>query len=251
MESKFWSFAGIALAVMAFFYRQVDTHILLLIGAVTIIICFVLSYLWNKILNSHHKLVDWACFLFSKNKHSYTVVDKIVRYKIKNSTEAEYNLQCKLKIKKIHQEFCYKGRYHWDQDGDIDVSVSCDGEYRFETSEDLKWSNVNIFPVNRIMHKNDPLNCGFTLRNLHINRLNKHSYLSCKMIEKVKHLNLIAEVDSSLKPMDKAMFVVQDNLGEEISREEISYNPATSSYAKMVSYPRKGRKYVIKWEYRK
>lgn len=251
MENKFWSFAGIALAVMAFFYKDVSTFHLILLGIATVAICYFLSYIWNKFLNSHHKWVDCIFYFFTKTRQPYIVTDKIAKYTIKNACEAEYDVKCNLIVKKPLQNFCYKGRYHWDQDEDIDVSVNCSCSHRFETSEDLKWSNVDIFPTEEILHRNQPLNCGFSLKKLHITHLNKHSYLSCKMIEKVKHLKLIATVDPALKPTNNAIFIVQDSLGEEISREEVHYHTSTNSYEKTIAYPRRGRKYVIKWDYSK
>lgn len=250
-ESKFWSFFGIALAVMAFFYKKISTLELLLLGVLVVIICFIISYFWNKILNSNHKWIDAICYFFSKNLLPYIVVDKIVRYNITNEKEATYDLTCDLKVKKAISDFCYKGRYHWDQEEDISVSVLSEGKYRCETTEDLKWSNVDIFPVDKIIHRNDIMSCGFSLKNLHISRLNKHSYLSCKMIEKTKNLKLIATVDSTLKPLKEAVFITQNSLGEEIDREPIFYNDSSNSYEKTIVYPRRGRKYIIKWEYTK
>ena len=60
-ENKFWSFFGIALAVMAFFHKNMSTQELLLLGALVVIVCFVISYIWNKLLNSNHKWIDAVC----------------------------------------------------------------------------------------------------------------------------------------------------------------------------------------------
>ena len=187
------------------------------------------------------------CF---STKLPYIVVDKIVEYKIKNGKEATYNLNCNLKARKNENDFCYKGRYNWDQEDDIDVSVSGDGEFNYACSEELKWSNVDIIPVDRIVHSNENVNVKLCLSNLYISKLSKHSYLSCKMTEKVKHLVLSAVVDSNLKPSEKAVFIVQNPLGEEVSRETVKYDERTNSYKKNISYPRRGRKYIIKWDYK-
>lgn len=250
-ENKFWSFFGIALAVMAFFHKNMSTQELLLLGALVVIVCFVISYIWNKLLNSNHKWIDAVCYFFSKSKSPYIIVDKIVRYNITTPKEAIYDLSCKLKVKKDTPRFCYKGRYHWDQEEDIAVSVTGDGKFKYETSEDLKWSNVDIFPEDRIIHRNDVIKCGFSLNNLHISRLNKHSYLSCKMIEKTKNLKMIALVNSGLKPLKEAVFITQNSFGDEIDREKLLYNDISNCYEKTIVYPRRGRKYIIKWEYEK
>ncbi len=250
-ENKFWSFVGIALAVTAFFYEKVSILKLLLIGIIIVIICFVVSYVWNKLLNSNYKRIDKVFYLFNKAKLPYVVVDKMVHYNVKSKKEATYELKCKLKIKKVINEFCYKGRYHWDQEDEIIVSVMDKDNYQCTTTEDLKWSNVDIVPVGKIIHRNELIDCGFTLENLHISRINKHSYLSCKVIEKVKHLRLTAEVNPNLKPLKEAAFITQNALGEELSRETVKYNETSHSYVKNVEYPRRGRKYIIKWDYEK
>lgn len=251
MESKFWSFLGVALAIAAFFYGKISTLKLMGLIILMVVICFVMSYVWNRIINSNHKWIDAVYYFFSKNKLPYIVVDKIVHYSILNEKEATYEMVCDLKAKKATPDFCYKGRYHWDQEDDIKVSVFGQGNYRYETAEDLKWSNVDIFPVNKIVHRNDKINCGLNLTNLHISKLNKHSYLSCKMIEKTKHLKLVATIDSQLKPLEEAIFIIQDSLGREIDREMVMFNKTNNSYEKTIVYPRKGRKYILKWDYEK
>lgn len=250
-ENKFWSFSGIALAVMAFFYKKIEVSDLILLGVLTVLGCFLISYIWNKIINSNHVWIDAICFFFSKTSLPYVVTDKLVNYSINDSQSAEYRLKCILKIRKAPHDFCYKGRYHWDQEDDINVNVLDSKNFRMETNEDLKWSNVDIFPVEKIVHRNETIECGFSLTNLHITRLNKHSYLSCKMIEKVRALRLNAKVNPTLKPSSTAHFIIQNKLGDEISREEIKYNETSSSYEKTIRYPRKGRKYIIKWGYEK
>ena len=252
IESKFWTFLAVGLAVMAFFYKDVSLAALLLIGLLTVILCFIISYIWSKVVDSNHKWIDAVFFLFSKNKQPYMVVDKIINYSLLNDKEATYNLTCDLISKSKNLDFCYKGRYHWEQDDDIKVSVS--PGFTYKCSEDFKWSNVDVTPgKNRIIHKGDSVKCGFSLENLKITKLSKHSYLSCKMIEKVRHLKLVATVPASLKPTKKAIFVVQNSFGDEISSEEITcnYNKETheKTYEKTIDYPRRGRKYIIKWDY--
>lgn len=248
-EAKFWSFLGIALAVVAFCPESYSGEALVIIGMVALLICYVISYIWNKITTSHHKWVDGLFYFFSKTELPYIVIDKIVKYHVISEKNAKYSLNCKLKCKKESESFCYKGRYHRDQDEDIHVSVTNKKECSYNYSEDLKWSNVDIFPNDRIVHKNDLWNCGFSLENLHISRLSKHSYISCKVTEKVKHLKLIAKVSASLNPAEKATFIVQDIFGREISQEPILLNAKGSVYEKTVFCPRKGRKYIIKWGY--
>ena len=176
------------------------------------------------------------------------ITDKIIDYSLLNDKEAEYSLKCQLINKSKDSKFCYKGRYHWDQDEDIVVSAS-DG-FTYKCSEDFKWSNVDVIPVkDTIIHKGDSVTCGFSLKNLKISKLSKHSYLSCKMIEKVKHLKLVATVPQSLNPVENAIFVVQNSFGDEISREKIIYNSNEKTYEKTIDYPRRGRKYIIKCEY--
>ena len=247
-ENKFWSFIAIALAVMAFFYEKQSIGCLLLIGLGTVIFCYLFSYIWNKVVNSNHKWIDALCFAFSKNKLPYTIIDKIINYTICSEKEAKYDLKCKLINNSKDSQFCYKGRYHWDQEEEISVSV--EGNFEYKCSEDFKWSTIEITPKsNTIIHNGEKVDCGFSLTNLYMTKLSKHSYLSCKMIEKVKHLKMIATVPSRLKPMEQAVFIIQNPLGDEISREKINYNKSNGTYEKVIDYPRKGRKYIIKWDY--
>lgn len=247
-ENKFWAFLGVALGVGAFFYEKVTVLQLCLILVFTIILCFWISYIWNKIIDSNHKWIDAVFFFFSKNNLPYVINDKIIDYSILNGNEATYKLKCELTNKSNDSNFCYKGRYHWEQEEDIVVSVN--NNFTYKCSEDFKWSNVDVIPAKDIIiHKGELVTCGFSLTNLKIRRLSKHSYLSCKMIEKVKHLKLIATVPMSLNPDKHAVFVVQNSFGDEISRETILYDDDSNTYEKTICYPRRGRKYIIKWEY--
>lgn len=246
-ENKFWAFVAIGLAFVFAFYKDVGTVFVILLGISIVIFCYIISYIWNKFIDSNHKWVDAIFFLFSKNKLSYIVDDKIINYNIIDEKNATYDLKCNIVNKSSDSNFCYKGRYYWNQNEDISVSVS--NGFTYKCSEDFKWSNIDIIPKDRIIHKGDRVTCGFCLNNLYISKLIKQSYLSCKMIEKVKHLKMIATVPNTLKPTANAIFIVQNSLGDEISREDIPYNKHTATYEKTVVYPRRGRKYIIKWDY--
>lgn len=247
-ENKFWAFLGIALAVVAFFQNMFSSTILVLLGVGVVILCFLISKTWNKVERANLKWIDALFFPFSKNDFNYTIVDKIVKYTIESENDAKYEVKCKLKNNKNSDDFYYRGRYHWEQDTPIQVEVP--RNFSYNCSEDLKWSEVRIEPIDRIVHKNDIIDCGFLLQNLHISNLNKHSYLSCKVIEKIKHLQMIAQVSDSLNPEPEAHFIIQDSFGREILRERVFYDEKTNSYKKTISYPRRGRKYIIKWYYK-
>lgn len=248
MENKFWTFFSVALACMAFLTGKVPVFVLLLIGASIMVMCALFSYFWGKISASHNKWIDYLYYVFSKNKLDYTVLCKSVEYEIDTRSTAKYKVECDLKSKVKSADFCYKGRYNWEQDEDIDVAVTKGFVYR--CNEDLKWSEVSISPVKKFVHRKERLEVGFYLNNLRIRKLSKHSFLSCKVIEKIEFLQLKAIVHKSLSPEDKAVFIVQDNFGEEVSREEVAYDIQTSSFKKTVKYPRRGRKYIIKWDYK-
>lgn len=249
MENKFWTFLGIALACMAFFGNKVSLLPLLLIGAGVVLLCSLISYLWGEISASHNKWIDCFYYIFSKNKLDYIVLNKAVEYEIDTRSTAKYRVECEVQSKVNSADFCYKGRYNWEQDEDIDVAVKKGFDYR--CNEDLKWSEVSLSPSKKFVHRGDKFELGFYLNNLRIRKLSKHSFLSCKVIEKIKFLQLKAIVHKSLTPEDKAVFIVQDNFGEELSREDIPYDAQTSSFKKTVKYPRRGRKYIIKWDYKK
>lgn len=254
-NGKILTYLGILIAVNTAFWSiiAVNWWVFLIVNFSTLLICVLLSYAENRIVNSNHKWIDKIVYKFIKNEFSYIVKQKIVEYSIESEREAKYKLEANIKLTKAPEEnFHYNGRYVWDQEEKIDINLINKNEFSKKVSENLKWTNVDIYPQRQLPRRNMEYSVGFTLDNLKIGRLIKHSYLSCKVIEKIENLKLIAKVNPNLHPSKKAILEIQNHLGIKIADDEVIYYDAdTNSYAKTLTCPRKGRKYIIHWEYEK
>ena len=253
-DGKVLTYLGIIIAINTAFWTTIQTSWLWFFGIniTTICACLLLSHIEKKLLYSNHKWIDGIVYRFTKNDFNYVVKQKIVNYIIESEHSAKYSLSAEICVRHFENDFHYNGRYVWDQEDDINVILHDPSKFQCITSENLKWSNVDIYPKSSIAKPKTNYSVGFDLDNLAIRKLIKHSFLSCKVVEKIEHLQLVAYVEPSLHPAKKATLEIQNHLGMKIADdEEIPYNEATHSYSTTLSYPRKGRKYTIHWKYEK
>ena len=254
-NGKTLTYLGILIAINTAFWSFIDSNLwrFIVINILTILICLFLTYIENKIIFSNHKWIDRIVYKFTKNDFNYIVKQKIVEYSIEAKNKAKYKLSADICVSKNPDEnFHYEGRYVWDQEEDINVELLNSKDFYYKASENLKWSNIDIYPTGQLPELNKKYSVGFILDNLYMGKLIKHSFLSCKVIEKIEKLKLIAKVDPSLHPSKKAILEIQNHLGTKVAKdEEILYDESTQSYSKMLTFPRKGRKYIIHWKYEK
>ena len=253
-ETKVLTYVGILIAVNTAFWDSVKESLwlVILLNITTVLFCALLTYIEIKITHSNRKWIDKIVYFFTKNDLDYVVEKKTVNYEIISKNNATYSLLADIKVTSEKDNFHYNGKYVWDQKEEILVSVNDPKEYRYVHSDALKWSNVDIYPTKPIAAKGDKYSVGFSLNNLVIGKLSKHSFLSCKVMEKIKFLHLEAKVDPNLLPSKTATLEIQNHLGIPIAKDEsVPYDEATKSYKKTLKYPRKGRKYIIHWNYDK
>lgn len=247
-ERKALTYLSIILAVdIALWSVIVPRSWLILIDIGVLLVCILISKIEYWFNNSHHKWIDWVYYFFSKNEKSYKVFNKKIYYNIKSKTDAEYETESSLLVTKA-DNFEYIGKYQWEQDADIDFRLKYADKYSYSLHEECNWTRVKIKPKNPVSRKKD-LNIGFELKNLQINNLIRHSFLSYHVIDKLKYLELRAGVEKDLNPTSTAEFVVQNIYGCVISREEVPYNTEEKAFIKPVYCPRKGRTYFLRWSY--
>ncbi len=252
-NSKVLTYLGILIAVNTAVWERVKDKwwMIIFINILTVVFCIALSFVEKLVTTSNRKWIDRIVYIFSKNDYGYIVNQKNIEYKILSEHEAEYSLLADICVKKPEDDFHYNGRYVWDQEDAININIHDENNYTYMTSENLKWSNVDIIP-NKIPKRGTKYSLGFTLKNLKISKLSKRSFLSCKVVEKIEHLKMVAYVDPSLNPDKTAILEIQNSLGIKIAKDEqVVYDERTHTYSKTLSYPRKGRKYIIRWKYKK
>ena len=253
-EKKVISYLGIIISANAIYLSmasKIEFFWIILITFVTIIVCFILSFVEEKIRLSNYSFFDRIHYCFSRNKHKYVIEDKIIEYRIKDEKNATYSVQAKAKIVD-EKNFVFNGRYHWEQDENINIELNDAEKYKFEVLEDMNYTNVPI-RFTSIPHKKEKFDVKFTLTNLRITHLKNHSHLSCRVFEKIKKLKLVAYVDKSLNPSKTATLIIFDSCEQEIEIPEkekyITLNTKDYTYEKIINFPRAGRKYCIKWQY--
>ena len=250
-EGKVLTYLGILIALNTAFWNRIcnDPWAFVLFNLISIFVCVALSHIEKKLLYSNHKWLDMIAYIFTKNDFNYFVKEKIIEYRIESEHCAKYKLSANICVLRQEDNFHYNGRYVWNQEEPIEVILNDPNQFRYTTSENLKWSNIDIFPTTSIPKAKSEYSIGFVLKNLFIVKLTKQSFLSCKVIEKINHLKLVAYVDPQLHPSSKATLEIQKYLGIKISEEEVTYDEALHTYSKTLNYPRKGRKYIIHWKY--
>jgi hypothetical protein len=75
-------------------------------------------------------------------------------------------------------------------------------------------------------------------------------FLSCGVYCKTKKLSLTVKLPESFKPAHGEFLVYKnyDDGGSEIYKEPLQYSAETCTFKKEVLYPRKGRRYLIRWD---
>lgn len=242
-ETKALTYIGIMIAVNTAFWDSVKDcwWLFLLLNIATVLFCTFITYIEIKITHSNHKWIDRIVFFFTKNECDYIVTQKMVTYTVESESKAKYDISAEIEVINESEDFHYNGRYVWDQKEEINISVHDPKNFRFVPSETLKWSNVDIYPTRSIARKGVKYLVGFNLDNLLIGKLSKHSFLSCKVIEKIKFLQLEAIVDPGLCPSKTATLEIQNHLGIPIAKNEsVIYDESTNSYKKHKNIPEKG-----------
>lgn len=247
-DSKLLNYAGILIAIDIPLWGKVSLGSFIIINIAIFFACVLLSRFESFLDNFPIRWINAVFYFFSRTKKNYIIEHRGVTYHIKDTKNATYKEEVALKVLK-ERNFKYEGRYCWDQD-DIDVSIiQNDVPLEKEESQDYKWSKVTIKPQGYLKDKN--LHTGFCLNNLKINSLKQHTFISCKVSEKIKNLKFKAIVDKSLNPPKTASYVIENAIGEEIEvKDDIKLveNGDQMFYELEIPFPRKGRKYILKWD---
>ena len=117
----------------------------------------------------------------------------------------------------------------------------------------ISWNYFNI-ELKKTYFKNEKINTGIRIENLHDpNRICK-PFLLVSIEEKTKYLNLVVKIPKELCPKNAKFLIFSTfnncrtpNNGE--NGEELHYNNTIQGYSVKINYPRKGWKYAITWEF--
>lgn len=243
------TYFSILIAVNTATWKFISDSPLKFIGVnlATIIVCVIINQCETKIKNSQLKLLDFIIYLLTRDRSYYQILSRTDIYTISSETEATLSSTAHVKAKRVPEKFCYTDHFQWEQDEAFKVDL--DSKYKYYFEEDLNWFRLIIEPKNFIMKNRQEESIGYKISNLHISNLKKHSFLSCRPIDKIKVLEIAACVNDSLKPAAYAKYMIQNKNGEVIHMEKLLYNAGNQSYEKTIKYPRKSRKYIIKWDY--
>lgn len=219
-----------------------------LFNIVTILICAFINWVETKLRNIQSTILDFLIYVITPlYKKDYKINSRIETYSINSKNNATFESIANIKVIKTPDDFGYIDRFQWEQDEKFDIQV--DEEYRYLLEEDLNWIKITIIPKSFLVIKNMERELKYYIKNLYFTNLKKHSFFSCNPKEKMKVLKMIAYVDNSLCPNTYAKYIIQNKNGDIIHSEELQYDLHTQSYEKTIKYPRKSRKYIIKWDY--
>lgn len=244
------TYIGILIAINTATWKFISDSPLKIVGInlVTLIICILINHCETKIRNSQLKLLDFIIYSMTRDRSYYQIKCRTDIYTISSETEASLSSTAHIKPKKVPDKFCYTDRFQWEQEEEFKIDI--DSKYRYIIDEELNWFRLIIEPKNFILKKRQMELIEYKISNLHISNLKKHSFLSCRPIDKIKVLKIAACVNKNLKPGNYAKYMIQNKNGDVIYSEKLPYNEDTQSYEKTVKYPRKSRKYIIKWDYK-
>ena len=223
--------------------------ILIFINIGVLIICLLISKIEYKFVNSHKKWIDWLYFACSKNLKPYIVYQQSLNYTILSETEATFEDNSLIKVTKNVDDFHYWSKYQWEQEDEIKFTLIDQDKYNYSRTDERTWTQISINPKQHVRRKTE-LPIAYTLHNLHINNLAKRSFVSYKIPNKIKHLNITAKINKDLKPIN-GEFIIYNIFNIEIARESIPFDENDHKFEKSIYCPRKGRQYVLQWAYKK
>lgn len=201
----------------------------------------------DKIRNLQSGILDYLIYIMTRNTKNYKINSRIDTYAIESKELATLKTIADIRVLKNPDDFCYIDSFQWEQDEKFQIETEPD--YQWSLEEDLNWTKVTIKPKSFILQKREEKKIPYKVKNLNITSLKRHSFLSCNPKDKIKTLMIVARVNKDLKPNAHAKYIIQNKDGDVIHTEELPYDFHSQSYEKIIKYPRKSRKYIIKWDY--
>lgn len=243
------TYLGILIALNTVVWDSIhDSPIkIVLFNIFAVLICAFINWCETKLRNLQSIILDFLIYVITPNKKDYKISSRIETYSINSKNSATFESIADIKVIKTPDDFGYVDRFQWEQDEKFDIEV--DQEYRYLLEEDLNWIKITILPKSFVVIKNMKKQLRYNIKNLYFTNLKKHSFFSCNPKDKIEILKMIAYVDNSLCPNAHAKYIIQNKNGDIIHSEDLQYNVQTQSYERTIKYPRKSRKYIIKWDY--
>lgn len=242
---NFLAILGILISVLVSFYDKLSVDKLAIVVLVIILFCYLILLIENKLSKLNKRWLDSIFFIFTKRESPFVILERDTEYCILDEKNATYEESNHVKSLKCGAHQTFTSRYAWDQEEPIDCS-RIEDDVTIREEGDLKWTKVHITKESYIDNRKN-WNAGFKLKNLKITNYKKKSYISIKVIDKIKSLKMSIKVNESLNFNKKAKLYVEDYIGREIGEpEEIEYDSVKKCFFKELRYPRKGRKYIIK-----
>jgi hypothetical protein len=247
---KIISVFGIAISVCALVRSMTsDVASVVLSGVLTMFLCTVML-IFDMMINdkAHKRWYDRFVYMFSRNEKKYNVLLRDVTYEFIDKTHMRYRKFHKIKSN-MNGLSTFEDRYMWLSDEAIEI-VPLYPKQRIK----YKWNNnfwdYFCIDLGDSYFKNDVIETGAVLNNLVCQNYRTRLFLSCGIYYKTKKLSLTVKLPPDFRPINGEFLVYRnyDDGGSEIYREQLQYSPEDCSFKKEVMYPRKGRRYLIRWD---
>lgn len=252
-----FSSVGIPLCIAVAMTNKLWVWIVTIISA-TLIIALIGSIVY---INTEKDITKTTCFnkilyFFSpKSKefdYVYLTIDST--FKIISNTDRELINNFNIKVKKTGFQ-TFPARFCWKENSDYEVSPTQPKQKIGNSTENENYYKIYDINFDHSLSKNQTVLTGFNLKHLVVEAKDNKPFLSFKIDNKTKFLKLTAEFDLSVAPKT-AEFVIYGKLdhiedSNIIYREPINVEIGNSNATieKRIQYPRRGRRYAIRWSY--
>ena len=206
------------------------------------------------IKNGANRFLSRLLYFFSRSKGDFDVSNQRVYYTYEtlgchtNTINYKVELDCEALKDGLTSHLC---TFSWNGDN---------AKYDIFVNESLRINNINQTQEKTSFHypletknKHDKFTMKYCIKNLQDNQL-QATYLSKTIREKTRCLTLnVIDKTNSIKNMkfmilkDGEIISFYDN-NKKVSEIPLSYNEDIKGYQYVITYPRKGYKYLLDWE---
>lgn len=226
-----------------------ELSVVFISGALAIVLCAAVL-VFDLVINdqAHKRWYDRIAYIFSRNEKKYNVLLRDVTYEFIDKTHMRYKKYYMIKSN-IDGLNTFEDRYMWLSDEAVDIAPL----YPKQRVK-YKWSNnfwdYFCIGLGDSYLKNDVIETGAVLNNLVCRDYRTRLFLSCGIYHKTKKLLLTVKLPPEFRPVNGEFLVYRnyDDGGSEIHRESLKYSAEDCEFKKEVMYPRKGRRYLIRWD---
>lgn len=241
------SILGLFIATVAL--AKDDFNILIMLFSIEILLIVAVWLFKVFLVEKANNIFSGRLFYFFTKSGPYTVEHKKTVYQL--FTKHDMQLEKYYQLKVCSGDLStFEDRFLWMGEGEVNISSLLPPQKVGSIWKNNLWTLYSI-ELGRVYTKKKIVETGAIVTGLHAKNSNEFLFLSTGVYHKMKKLTLFAKIPENLNPTrgEFAIYRNNDDGGDYIYSEPLEYNNSVGGFMKDIDWPRKGRRYVIRWSF--